>query len=54
MKTMEPLFLCFLRSVTALAQDSLQFTNQEGIGVKDVVLHMLHQAYSYTDEPVVM
>ena len=51
MKTLERLFLRHLRPLTEHALDPLQFGYRESVGVDDVVLYLLHRAYSYMDEP---
>ena len=51
MKTLERLLVRRMRLQVAEDLDPLQFAFQKPIGVEDVILYMLHQAYAYLDVP---
>lgn len=50
MKTLERLFLSLLRPQVQHAEDRLQFAYQQGVGVEDAILLMLHRAHSQLDK----
>lgn len=50
MKTLKRFFLCLLRPQVEHHQNKLQFTYQQGVGVRESILRLLHRAQSHLNE----